>query len=120
MSSSARSLFVFSIYIFVLGVVLMAIPNVLLNLFGLPETHEVWIRVLGMLTSLLGYYYFQAARNELKNFFQWTVYTRASVILFFIGFVLLDFVSPILILFGVIDTAGALWTHLSLRAERKA
>ena len=98
----------------------MVIPNVLLGLFKYPETDEVWIRVVGMLVFLLGYYYYQASKNEIKNFFQWTVYARTSVLLFFIVFVLFDLASPILILFGAIDAAAALWTHLSLRSEKRA
>ena len=119
MSKSAQSLFVFSIYLFILGLILLVIPNVLLNLFSLPETNEVWIRVVGMLVFLLGFYDFQASKNEMINFFQWTVYARAMVPVFFIVFVLLDFAPPILILFGVIDAVAALWTHLSLQSEKQ-
>jgi hypothetical protein len=117
MSKSAQSLFVFSIYLFILGLILLVIPNVLLNLFSLPETNEVWIRVVGMLVLLLGFYDFQASKNGMIKFFQWSVYARAVVPIFFIVFVLLDFAPPILILFGVIDGVAALWTHLSLRSE---
>jgi hypothetical protein len=119
MSKSAQSLFVFSIYLFILGLILLVIPNVLLNLFSLPETNEVWIRVVGMLVLLLGFYDFQASKNGMIKFFQWTVYARAVVPIFFIVFVLLDFAPPILILFGVIDGVAALWTHLSLRSENQ-
>jgi uncharacterized membrane protein len=119
MSKSARSLFVFSIYLFVLGIVLLVIPNVLLNLLALPETNEVWIRVVGMLVFILGFYYFQAAKSEIKKFFQWTVYGRTAVLIFFIVFVILDYTPPILILFGFIDAVAALWTQLSLRSEKQ-
>ena len=119
MSKSAQSLFVFSIYQFILGLILLVLPNVLLNLFFLPETNEVWIRVVGMLVLILGFYDFQASKNEMINFFQWSVYARAMVPIFFIVFVLLDFAPPVLILFGIFDAAGALWTHLSLRSEKQ-
>jgi len=119
MSKSAQSLFVFSIYLFILGLILLVIPNVLLSLFSLPETNEVWIRVVGMLVLLLGYYDFQASKNEMIKFFQWSVYARGVVPVFFIIFVVLDFAPPILILFGVIDGAAALWTHLSLRSDNQ-
>ncbi len=118
MSKSARSLFVFSIYLFVLGMILLVIPNVLLTLFGLPKTNEVWIRVVGMLVFILGFYYFSASKNEIKSFLQWTVYARTSVLFFFVVFVLLGFAPAILILFGAIDAGAALWTHLSLRSEK--
>ena len=119
MSKSARSLFIFSIYLFVLGIILIVIPNVLLNLFTLPETNEVWIRVVGMLVFLVGFYYFRASKSEMKKFFQWTVYARTSVLIFFIVFVLLDLAPPILILFGFIDAVAALWTQLCLRSEKQ-
>ncbi len=119
MNKGARSVFVFSIYLFILGAILILIPNVLLNIFAFPETNEVWIRVVGLLIFILGFYYFQASKSEMKDFFQWTVYARASVLIFFIIFVLLGFASPVLILFGFIDAVAALWTQLSLRSEKQ-
>jgi len=95
-------------------------PNVMLTLFAYPTTEEVWIRVVGMLLVLLAFYYIQAARRELTDFFQWTVYARASVILFLIAFVVLDLARPILILFGAVDLLAALWTEATLRSSREA
>jgi hypothetical protein len=117
MSNGARSVFIFAIYMVLLGITLMLVPNVLLTLFALPATDEVWIRVVAMLVLLLAFYYIKAARAELKEFLQWTVYTRGSVILFFITFVALGLVKPALILFGVVDLLGALWTRAALRAS---
>lgn len=68
MSQAARSLFVFGIYLFLLGAVLVVAPNLLLPLFQMPETSEVWIRVVGMLVFIVGYYYV-AAKNELVPVF---------------------------------------------------
>jgi hypothetical protein len=117
MSKSAISMFVFSLYLYVLGAILVLIPNVLLRLFLFPPTNEVWVRVAGMLVFILGFYYFQVARNELKKFFQWSVYARIAVPLFFIAFVIAGLAPPVLILFGVIDAAAAIWTQVSLRSE---
>jgi len=120
MSSSAKSVFVFAIYLVLLGITLLVMPNVMLTLFAYPTTEEVWIRVVGMLLVLLAFYYIQAARRELTDFFQWTVYARASVILFLIAFVVLDLARPILILFGAVDLLAALWTEATLRSSREA
>ncbi len=120
MTKSARSVFVFAIYLYLLGAVLIVAPNTLLRLFLLPETDEVWIRVVGMLVMILGFYYSQAARKNLSDFFRLTVIGRSAVLLFFIAFVLAGLAPPILILFGVIDFAGAMWTALSLRSEQMA
>jgi len=118
MSKSARSVFIFGLYLDVLGIVLVVTPNFLLGIFQLPVTNEVWIRVVGMLLILLGVYYILAARKNMTEFFQWTVYLRLTVILFFTAFVLLGFVSPLLILFGVVDLLGAIWTGLALRTSK--
>ena len=120
MSNSARSVFVFGLYLAVLGIVLLVAPNFLLGMFFLPSTTEVWIRVVGMLVLLLAFYYTQAARKEMTDFFQWTVYVRSSVIVFFAAFVLLGFSSPPLILCGVVDLLGAIWTGLALRSSKTA
>jgi uncharacterized membrane protein len=117
MSNSAKSIFVFGIYAVVLGATLLVAPNALLTLFGLPGTNEIWIRVVGMLLFLLAFYYIQAARTELSAFFRWTVYTRASIILFFIGFVVFGLAKPVLILFGGVDLLSAIWTALALRSS---
>lgn len=117
MSKSAFSLRVFSIYMFALGSVLVAAPNLLLSLFGVPETDEVWIRVVGVLVLIVGYLDFMASRNELLAFFRWSIAARLSVPAFFVTFVALGFAPPILILIGAIDTAGAIWTAACLRAD---
>lgn len=120
MSKEARSVFVFAIYLILLGVNLLVAPNVLLSLFAYPTTDEVWIRVAGMLLVMIAFYYIQAARNELIAFIRWTVYARAAVVLFFIAFAALGLARPILILFGAVDLLAAVWTAVALRSSRKA
>ena len=73
MSKSARSMFVFGLYAAVLGILLIVMPNFLLRTIARTSTAEVWIRVVGLLLLYLGFYYTQAARKGLTNFFRWTV-----------------------------------------------
>ena len=117
MSKSAISVFVFGIYLCLIGPALVFVPNVLLSLFAIPGTSEVWIRVLGAVVLVLGYYYVQAARHGLTDFFRATVPGRVFVLISFAVFVWLDLAAPMLILFGVVDSLGALWTALALRSE---
>ena len=119
MSNSSKSMFVYGFYYLAAGITLLIVPNVFLGVLGLPSTNEVWIRVIGMLLFLLSFYYILGARNELHVFFRWTVYTRGSVFIFFIIFVLLGLVKPVLILLGVIDLLGAIWTALALHYSKK-
>ncbi|RLT41378.1 MAG: hypothetical protein DWI57_07045 [Chloroflexi bacterium] len=117
MSRAARTLFVWSFYLLGLGIILVVVPNFLLALFGLPTTEEVWVRVVGVLVLILAYYSLSSARQEDRDYFGWSVPARASVILFFIAFVLLRLAPPPLILFGLVDLAGAAWTWQALRSE---
>ena len=48
MSNTARSIYVYGVYLVILGLTLLVIPNVPLPLFGLPTTNEVWIRIVGI------------------------------------------------------------------------
>jgi hypothetical protein len=109
--------FVFAVYLYVLGAVLVVMPNTLLRVFTVPATSEVWIRVVGMLVLILGFYYSQTARKGLDDFFGLTVIGRTAVLLFFIAFVIAGFAPPVLILFGVIDFAAAMWTAFALRSQ---
>ncbi len=117
MSKAAKSILVFGIFMVLVGLGLLIMPNVLLTLSGYPTTSEVWIRILGLVTAILGYYYIVAARNELTSLFKASVRARPAVIVVFIGFVILGWAKPILILFGAIDLLGAIWTGLALRSS---
>ncbi len=118
MSNAAKSILVFGIYLTVIGLGFLIVPNTPLVLFGFPTTNEPWIRVVGLLVLILAYYYFQASRNEVKPFFRWTVHARPFVVVCFIVFVALGLAKPMLIIFGVVDLLGAVWTGLALRTSQ--
>ena len=120
MTKAATSVFWFGLYLVALGLTLVVVPNVPLSIFGMPPADEPWIRVAGMLALLLGYYYVQCARAELRRFFELTIGARVAVIVFFAAFVALGFAKPTLLLFGTVDIAGAIWTALALRADAAA
>ena len=116
MSRGAMSVFVFSIYLYIMGFVLVVTPDTLVRIFKFPETDGLWIRVVGMLVIILAFYYSHAARTEFRPFFVWTVIARSSVLLFFIAFVIAGLAPPALILFGVVDFA-AMWTLFAIRSD---
>lgn len=119
MSPAARSVKVFGVYIAIVGVTLMLAPNVLLGLFGMPSTTEPWIRVLGVVLIALGTYYLLAAREEWVAFLRMTVWLRYFAAASLIGLVVLQMAPAALALFGVVDGASAVWTHLALRGARQ-
>jgi hypothetical protein len=120
MSAVARSLVVFGWYLVGLAALLVVVPNLVLGLFGLPPTDEVWIRVVGVLVLIIGYYNVRLGRTGLVPYARLTVHARVAVLVFFVGFVLAGLAKPILLLIGAVDLAGALWTAAALREERPA
>jgi hypothetical protein len=117
MTQAAKSLFAFGIYLCGLGLILLFVPNLILQIIGVPPTHEVWIRINGMFVLCLSFYYAQTALNELTIFIRWTVWARMAVIFCFAAFVLLVSAPKALLLFGLIDFLAAIWTWLALKRD---
>lgn len=115
MSTAAKSIYYFSFYLYLTGVTLIAIPNTFLSIVKLPETNEVWIRVVGVLVVALAYYYHRMSSENITAMFKHTVVARIFVFLCFSVLVIAKFVSPVLLVFGVIDLLAAIWTFMALR-----
>lgn len=119
MSRAARSLFIFGIYLEFLALSLIVAPNVLLRAFGVASTHEIWIRLVGVLTGNIGIYYLVASHRDLAPIIVASVPVRFALTASFVGFVVLDHADPSILFFGVADAVGATWTLLALRVEAR-
>lgn len=117
MKKSSTSLMFFGVYLIGMGLGLLLMPNMVLKIFGIPATDEVWPHVVGALALVLAYYYLSAARADLRIFAQWTVPARIGVFAAFTAFVFAGLVGPVMILLGSVDLLGALWTGWALRGE---
>ncbi|MDO8484192.1 MAG: hypothetical protein Q7S35_04535 [Candidatus Limnocylindrales bacterium] len=117
MSAAARSILVYSIYLFGLGAALLVVPNIPIRLFGMAEATDVWVRILGMTVVFFSIYYFIAARNEFRPFFVASAATRISVPFAFGAFIAAGFAPWNLILFTPLDVLFAVWTWLALRSS---
>ena len=118
MSRSAFSARVFAVYLLLLGALLIAVPNLLLTLFRVAPTTEVWIHVVGVLVMVIGAYLWLGSQD--RTFLAASVVTRTAVFLAFLAFALLEMVSPMLVLFGAVDLAGGIWTWWALRADDRS
>ena len=115
MTQAARSILVFGIYLVLLGAALMLAPNLILAPFGFPRTSEVWLRVAGSETAIIGWFFLVAARHGTQSFFYATLFARPLLFVSLCAYVMFGLAPPQLILFGVIDLIGALWTFLALK-----
>lgn len=100
----------FSYYLFALAAVLIFAPNVMLSVFKIPETNEVWIRVVGVLVVCIGVYYHEMARLNSLPFLRLTVWVRLWVFAAFVGLWAAGIGPVQLILFGLVDALAAFWT----------
>ena len=117
MKMSSISMVVFSIYCFCLGLIFLIIPNLIIALFGLPPTNDVWIRILGYVLAALAFYYFMAVRENSQNFYRWSIYARLPILPTFAALVFAGIGPPIILLFGTFDTGCAIWTWRALKNE---
>jgi hypothetical protein len=115
MTSAARSIFVFGFYLVGTGMILFAAPNTLLGLLRQTPTAEPWIRILGIPVAVMGAFHIAAARAGVVPFFHFTVWGRAIALIGFASLVVLQLAPPILMAFGLVDAAGAIWTRSALR-----
>jgi len=115
MTTAARSVFAFGVYLLVLGGILIASPNTLLALVRLPTTTEPWIHVLGVPVMGMGMQFIAAARAEQTAFFRATVGARVFAFASLTALALLN-IAPLMVAgFGLADLAGAIWTFTALR-----
>lgn len=117
MKASARSVYYFGLYLYVVGLNLLVIPNIFLKTIQLPQTNEVWIRVAGILVLCIAYYYHRNGAANNKQMFMLTVHARVFVFLAFTVLVLMKLAPPVLVGFGLVDLLGALWTWRALKKE---
>ncbi len=76
MKNPSLTITVFGVYLLATGVSFVVIPNVMLPLFGFPTTTEIWVRIVGLLSALLGFYFLYAVRHNDRRFFEATVIAR--------------------------------------------
>ena len=119
MSKTGISIVAYSIYLGCGGLGMALIPNVMLGLLGLPPTQEVWVRLFGFLALVLAAKGINGALLNLVPVMQFDVYTRTCFSLFLTVLILLGLAPRILFIFAAIDFAAAVWTLLSIRADKR-
>ena len=117
MAPAAFTIKAFGIYVVATGIGLTLAPNLVLAPLGVPEAREVWLRMLGALAIVVGYYYLASAAGNARAFFVATVKGRFLFFALGIGLILFANAPWQVLLFGLVDVAGAVWTHLALKAE---
>jgi hypothetical protein len=119
MTSAAFTIKVFGVYALLAGLTLLLVPNVLLGLLAIPETQEVWIRVVGAFAVVVGYYYWACAAGNARPFFVASVSGRVLFALTLVALIFLAGAPVALLLFAALELLGAGWTFSALRRESR-
>ena len=120
MKSPETSLRTFAIYLILIpGIGLMAMPELLLEVFQLSYGSEsLWMaRLIGYLAFALGIYYFYLAKHQATPFYRITVVLRFLAAAFMVGLWLTGEVEVMILIFAAPDSLGAAWTALTIRKE---
>lgn len=110
---------VWGYYAIAIGIAFAAIPNVVFDIFGIPTTEEVWIRVVGLISIDLGLVYLGGALGKSVEVVKATIWGRMVVV----GGLVAVWIAGgpwQLVLFAAIDLVGLTWSWRALRAARAA
>ena len=116
MNEPITSLRVWSYYVLGIGAGLLLIPNVIIGVFGIAETSEVWIRVVGLVAIALGIIYFDGARRQDIGVARASVPARVAAVVAFTALWATGGPWQLLI-FAAADLAGLSWTWNALRSN---
>jgi hypothetical protein len=117
MSSTAKSVYYFGIYLLLAGLALFLLPNLVLGVLGIAGTTEIWIRLAGSLAFILGVFFIYMAGRDSRPFFYISMFGRGIFILSVLVLVAFYNAPPALLLFAGVDLLGLLWTLVAYRRE---
>jgi hypothetical protein len=114
-----RSLYGQMIFVLLTGSQILFVPNVILSIFGVENTNEIWIRVLGLLVFALSIYYYYLAKHGNLILAWATIYTRVFFCSGLAIFALLGLIKPILLLLPFVEGGLAFWTYQEIKTMGK-
>lgn len=120
MTRAGKSIFYFGFWVLACGFFLMVLPEYSLGMIGMILPDYIVVRLFGMILIFLSIYYFLAGKKpEFWPFFQITIFTRYSALVFVIVFVFMGLAKPYIIGFVIVDAIGATWTLIALIKDKK-
>ena len=117
MTNTAKSLAPFGVYMIVVGLGLLVVPNPIVTLIGFDAVDDIWVRLFGWMIASGGYFYIQVGRSGNEVFALATLLVRFPVVVVHLILFLLELAPPALLAFGGVDLVGAVWTAVALRRD---
>lgn len=117
MNPACKTIYWFSFYPLLAGLSMIAAPALPLQILGWPIEGLDWIRMLGVVTMIVGYYYLQLGRNDVLAFCRYSAQMRIIIPVVFLFMVLAFGMNPLYIALTAVDFLGGLWTASALRKQ---
>lgn len=114
MSSASFSIYVISFYELILGIGFLIMPNRVFSIFKIPSTNEPWIKIVGAMALLVGYYNYTIATQEIEALFMPCTYARIGFILIILYLINVEKAPKVLYLFALVDLIAAIWTYSAI------
>lgn len=118
MTKSALSVYLYGLFLIAgVGFPFLVMPHFALGQFGLAAGDEMWVRLVGVLSAVMGGFYVMAVQADLERFYAWTVPARFVTAAFHVAMAALGHVGPAILIFAGFDAIAGALTWLALRAE---
>lgn len=117
MNPACKTIYLFGFYPLLAGLSMIIAPALPLQILGWPIEGLDWIRMLGVVTMIVGYYYLQLGRNDVLVFCRYSAQMRLIIPFVFSLLVIVFNMNPLYIALTAVDFAGGLWTALALRKQ---
>jgi len=115
MGNVTLSIRVFGFYLIGLSLVLIFLPHIIISSLEFSTTDVTWFRTLGIPLLAIGFHYQYAAAKKDILFYRATTFARFGVFILFLIFVLVSWLEPQAVVFGITDAVGAGWTWWALQ-----
>jgi hypothetical protein len=115
MTTAARSVFAFGIYVVLVGIAVGIAPDLILRLLRFPPASDAWVRMVGILAAVIGAYDIISGLSNAEANIRASVPIRFVFAAACMALVVLRFMPPALLPLAAIDAAGATWTAVALR-----
>jgi hypothetical protein len=117
-SKARLSIMVWGYYLVTMGLLMILIPRQILSGMGFEPATELWPRMTGLLSAVLGLYYLLIVYYRIQVLYKWKILGHLIGI---IAMMMLFFTNnaPTAILPTLAtELAAALWTAVALRADQ--
>ena len=117
MNPACRTIFLFGFYPLFAGLSMVIAPALPLEILGWPIEGLDWIRMLGVVTMIVGYYYLRLGSSDVLAFCRYSAQMRCLIPFVFVLMVLAFDMNPIYVGLTAVDFLGGLWTWSALRKQ---